>query len=405
MISNTFEFISVKDWCQLASSSTDLFSRSNTYLPLFADTKVCLSPPNWGPQSATAEGRLFYEVVSTGGFAVNELMSPLMITGSVIANLGPAVVKDDALLVLVDKQLALTESYGDERWMQYQRNTWPDAHNYPVQSITTRLMHFLKTGTFSPARIQRYELSDPLLEINEPCIYLSLRAHDGNIFHWLFEVLPRLKCVEAVPQLRELPLLVREPLNPFQETTLRLMGITNRIITTNGKSAKVAQLYFPSIASPPSIHPETVAWLRQAILGTTAALGPDSQDRKLYISRKDANARRVSNEDELMQALRPLGYECIVMSELSPQEQIETLRNAKSIVLAHGAAGAHLLFAPTNCNVIELHSPKWPNSVYYTISKALGQPYGYLFGKHQNRQLDYEIDVKQLLSMLNATQH
>jgi hypothetical protein len=34
----------------------------------------------------------------------------------------------------------------------------------------------------------------------------------------------------------------------------------------------------------------------------------------------------------------------------------------------------------------------------------LGQPYGYLFGKHQNRQLDYEVDVKQLLSMLNATQ-
>jgi capsular polysaccharide biosynthesis protein len=139
-------------------------------------------------------------------------------------------------------------------------------------------------------------------------------------------------------------------------------------------------------------------------LGTTAALDPNSQDRKLYISRKDANARRVSNEDELMQALRPLGYECIVMSELSPQEQIETMRNAKSIVLAHGAAGAHLLFAPTDCQVIELHSPKWPNSVYYTISKALGQPYGYLFGKHQNRQLDYAIDVKQLLSILHASQ-
>jgi hypothetical protein len=404
MISNTFEFISVKDRCQLAGSSNDLFLRSNTYLPLFADTKVCLSPPDWDPNSVTFEARLFYEVVSTGGFAVNDLMSPLTITGSVIANLGPAVVKDDALLVLVDKQLALTESYGDERWMQYQRNTWPDAHNYPAQSIPTRLMQFLKTGKFSPPRIQRYALSEPLLEINEPCIYLSLRAHDGNIFHWLFEVLPRLKCLETVPQLRELPLLVREPLNPFQETTLRLMGITNRILTTNGKSAKVAHLYFPSIASPPSIHPETVAWLRKTILGTTEALGPDSRDRKLYISRKDANARRVSNEDQLMQALRPLGYECIVMSELSPQEQIETMRNAKSIVLAHGAAGAHLLFAPTDCQVIELHSPKWPNSVYFTISKALGQPYGYLFGKHQNRQLDYAIDVKQLLSILHASQ-
>jgi capsular polysaccharide biosynthesis protein len=200
--------------------------------------------------------------------------------------------------------------------------------------------------------------------------------------------------------------LVREPLNPFQETTLRLMGITSRILTTGGKSAKVAQLYFPSIASPPSIHLETVAWLRQKILGSLPPYDSSNpSSRKLYISRQDANARRVSNEEEVMTVLAPLGFEHIVMSDLSPAEQIETMRSAKSIVLAHGAAGAHLLFAPTNCNVIELHSPKWPNSVYFTISKALGQPYGYLFGKHQNRQLDYEIDVKQLLSMLNATQH
>jgi hypothetical protein len=404
MITNTFEFISVKDWCQLADSPATLFSKPRSYLALFEDAKVCLSPANCGPGKETPEGQLFYDVASTGGFAVKDLLAPLTITGSVVANLGPSIVKDDALLVLVDKHLALTESYGDERWKQYQLGTWPDAHNYPRQSIGSRLLSLFKTGKIAAPRIQRYALEEPLIEITEPCIYLTLRAHDGNIFHWLFEVLPRLKCLDMLPQLRDLPLLVRDPLNSFQETTLRLMGITNRILTTGGKSAKVAQLYFPSIASPPSIHPETVAWLRQKMLGSLPSSDSlSSSARKLYISRKDANARRVSNEDEVMKALAPLGFEHIVMSTLSPAEQIETMRNAKTIVLAHGAAGAHLLFAPTDCNVIELHSPKWPNSVYFTISKALGQPYGYLFGKHQNRQLDYEIDVKQLLSMVNAS--
>ncbi|MBU3583732.1 glycosyltransferase family 61 protein [Polynucleobacter sp. 15G-AUS-farblos] len=401
MITNTFEFISVKDWCQLANSPATLFSKPRSYLALFEDAKVCLSPANWGPGKETPEGQLFYDVASTGGFAVKDLLAPLTITGSVVANLGPSIVKDDALLVLVDKHLALTESYGDERWKQYQLGAWPDAHNYPRQSIGSRLLSLFKTGKIAAPRIQRYTLEEPLIEITEPCIYLTLRAHDGNIFHWLFEVLPRLRCLDLVPQLRDLPLLVRDPLNTFQETTLRLMGITNRILTTGGKSAKVAQLYFASITSPPSIHPETVAWLRQKILGSLPS--SKSVDRKLYISRKDANARRVSNEDEVMKVLAPLGFEHIVMSALSPAEQIETMRNAKTIVLAHGAAGAHLLFAPTECNVIELHSPKWPNSVYFTISKALGQPYGFLFGRHQNRQLDYSIDVKQLLSMLNAT--
>lgn len=405
MIANTFEFISVKDWCQLADSPATLFSQPRSYLALFEDAKVCLSPANWGPSKETSEGQLFYDVASTGGFAVKDLLAPLTITGSVIANLGPTIVKDDALLVLVDKHLALTESYGDARWLQYQQDTWPDAHHFPRRSIGSRLFSLLKTGKIADPRMQRYELDEPLVEITEPCVYLTLRAHDGNIFHWLFEVLPRLKCLDLVPQLRDLPLLVRDPLNAFQETTLRMMGITNRILSTGGKSAKVAHLYFPSIASPPSIHPETVVWLRQKILGSLPPSDSSNPSaRKLYISRKDANARRVSNEDEVMNALAPLGFEHIVMSTLSPEEQIETMRNAKMIVLAHGAAGAHFLFAPTDCPVIELHSPKWPNSVYFTISKALSQPYGYLFGKHQNRQLDYEVDVKQLLSMLNATQ-
>ena len=404
MITHSFDFISIKDWCQKAASPADLFLQAKSYLPLFADSKTCLKPADWGPAINTTDGSLFYDVASTGGFAVKDLLEPLNITGSVVAHLNDAIVKDDALLVLATENLALTESYGDQRWLDYQLQTWPDAHNYPKSAWSSRLSTFLKTGHFHQSRTLRYELNEPLLEIHEPCIYLTLRAHDGNIFHWLFEVLPRLKCLDVIPELRELPLLVRDPLNAFQVATLQLMGIHNRILTTGGQSAKVSQLYFSSIASPPSLHLETVAWLREKLLGS---LPPPSLPvhRNLYISRKDANARRVSNEEEVMQALAPLGYELIVMSEHSPVKQIELLRQAKNIVLAHGAAGAHLLFAPPDCRVIELHSPRWPNSVYFTISKALGQPYGYLFGEQQNRQLDYKIDVKQLLSILDSPVH
>ena len=161
MIANTFEFISVKDWCQLADSPATLFSKPRSYLALFEDAQVCLSSANWGPDKETPEGQLFYEVASTGGFAVKDLLAPLTITGSAVANLGPSIVKDDALLVLVDKHLALTESYGDERWKQYQLGTWPDAHNYPRQSIGSRLLSLFKTGKIAAPRIQRYTLEEP----------------------------------------------------------------------------------------------------------------------------------------------------------------------------------------------------------------------------------------------------
>lgn len=383
----TFEFVGIKDWCVRASDTDDLMYRTKTWLPLFTPSVSNLLPPDRVVDNDSDSDRLFLTVPSTGGLTVNDLLArDLVIVGSLLANLGKVTIKADSLLVLVDEHLAITEGYGDKRWAKYQINKWPDSHNNPECFIGKRF------GLKKKIRINAYEIEEELLVIDRPCLYLTARRDDENIYHWLYETLPRLYSLDIAPQLRELPLLVRDPLTAFQIATLKRLGVYNEIIPTRGKSVSATSLYFASIPSPTTAHREAVLWL-QTRLASTEPTATSPKKRRLFISRSDAKIRRVTNEDEIIRQLAPLGFESIVMSGLTLDEQIAAFSSAEIILLAHGAAGANLIFASLDCTVIELHSPKWPNSVYYTICKALGQKYAYMFGFNKNKLLDYSIDV------------
>jgi hypothetical protein len=382
----TFEFVDIKDWCTRALDKHDFMHRSRTWLPLFAPSLAKLCPPERVVPDDHVSDRLFLTVPSTGGLTVKDLVErELAIGGSLVANLGKVTIKADSLLVLVNEHLAITEGYGDARWLRYQVKTWPNAHHHLECFVGKRF------GLKRKMHINAYDTLEDILVIDRPCLYLTARQDDKNIYHWLYETLPRLYSLDVIPQLRELPLLVRDPLTAFQLATLKRLGVYNEIIPTFGKSVLANALYFASIPSPTTAHRESVLWLRASLASTEPSEAPLKR-RRLFISRSDAKIRRVINEEEVLRQLAPLGFERIVMSGLTLAEQIAAFKSAEFIVMAHGAAGANLIFASLDCRVIELHSPKWPNSVYYTICKALGHEYSYMFGLHQNKLLDYSID-------------
>jgi hypothetical protein len=207
----------------------------------------------------------------------------MSVSGSVIANLGQAIVKDSSLLVLVRDGLAITEGYGDARWADYQLKTWPDFHNSPPAIIGAdqrqKWTMRVKVYTLEPQDI---------LFVDRPCLYLSVRPNDRNIYHSVFETLPRLRCLQLIPQLRALPLLVREPLTPLQLCFLRWMGVDQELIVTGGRSVRASSLFFASIPSPPAIHAEVVNWLGESVVPSRC----DQGRRRLLISRRDSGAGR-----------------------------------------------------------------------------------------------------------------
>src|SRR5262249_28317245 len=158
---------------------------SRTWSPLFPPASVRLTAPDWS-LSAAADKRFLSSISSNLGYAaLDRINQTTAVSGSVMANLGEVLVKDSSLLVLVRDNLAIVEGYGDQRWANYQLQAWPFAHNYPAAII----------GTDQPQRwamrVKVYTIDDnDVVSIDRPCLYLSMRRNDQNLYHWLFEAIP-----------------------------------------------------------------------------------------------------------------------------------------------------------------------------------------------------------------------
>ena len=76
--------------------------------------------------------------------------------------------------------------------------------------------------------------------------------------------------------------------------------------------------------------------------------------RKIFISRKDASSRTITNEDELINFLKNKDFEIINLSEKKFIDQVKIFNSAKLIVAMHGAGLTNLLFCKSNAKVIEI---------------------------------------------------
>ncbi|MBP2303082.1 glycosyltransferase family 61 protein [Azospirillum picis] len=391
----TFEFIDVRDWCRPAESPEQLLKLPRTWWPLLASCRAPAARPDWY-LSREIEEKLFLSRVSSNiGLPLDRDAAA---SGSVLAHLGPAIVKDSSLLILVRDNLALAEGYGDRRWADFQLRSWPQAHNLYRSVVGVN-------GPNWQMGVKAYDLDERgLLHLDRPCLYLSVRQDDRNLYHWIFETLPRLVCLEAIPELQQFPLLVRDPLTELQLAFLRWMGFEQEVIVTGGRSVLAADLFFASIPSPPALHRPLLEWLQHRIT-TGLPNASCSTRRRLFISRQDArNGRQVVNEDEVAEALLPLGFERLIMSRCSPLEQIQAFQQAEKVILPHGAAGAHLLFMPKKSSIIELHSPNQINNVYFAAAKTRGIPYGSLTGTSVGVGNNYLVDPQSLLRLLALTE-
>lgn len=94
-----------------------------------------------------------------------------------------------------------------------------------------------------------------------------------------------------------------------------------------------------------------------------------SPSRKLFITRDDAPARRLSNADELFMTLK--GWQKITLSNLSIIDQIEMFSEASHIMSTHGAGLINSVFAPEGATVIEISQKELVDKKPYPILSML----------------------------------
>ena len=145
-------------------------------------------------------------------------------------------------------------------------------------------------------------------------------------------------------------------------------------------------------------HPASMRSLRDL---RDSVSTPDGQFDRVYISRGDTPLRRVQNEWQIWEALRPLGFVMVRLSGIPALSQISLIRGARVIVAPHGMGLTHIVFHGEGLSVVELHNPRVGTDAYSFLCHAQGFPYRAVIGVSlDNEHHDYTVDVNLVLSAL-----
>lgn len=200
-----------------------------------------------------------------------------------------------------------------------------------------------------------------------------------NHYHWVFDVLPRVRLLEPYRAQIE-RFAVPGGLTPAQAESLAIAGIAEPHLLALEKDGKLycERLIVPSLPGSVGAIPDwAIAYLRQRYGAAAAAAGR----RRLYVARGASASRRLVNEAEVAAVLEARGFEPYLPERHGFAAQVGAFAEAEAVVGVHGAGLANLVFAPPGCRVLELFSPQYAQAdCYFTLAHQVGLAYRFFLG-------------------------
>ncbi len=201
---------------------------------------------------------------------------------------------------------------------------------------------------------------------------LSGGAGNYNYWHWLFDILPRIKIVENKFDLNDIDyFLLPNNSRRFQKETLELIDIPKKkqLSSLEYRHIKADEIiasdhpYVTGNNATSAIQnlPEWIIdWLRDKFT-KNLNLNDSKFPTKFYIDRGDASPnisklRQIINEKEVIDKLSKHNFKVIKLSDHSFKDQIKLFFNAKKIVGLHGAGFANVMFGNPELKMLELKS-------------------------------------------------
>lgn len=169
----------------------------------------------------------------------------------------------------------------------------------------------------------------------------------------------------------------------------------------------------------PEVRPYTACLNEQDIKGVSSQMQDFYYDeiqkindtpQKLFVNRKKASCRKMTNESEVADLLRQRGFVEIDFDDLTFVEQMAYMRNAKQVVMLHGAGMTNIMFAKPKTKVLELMheytEPRTYRFIYWFLTVQMQCDYYVQFCKTIDNHVDewrkdVVVDTKQLVENLN----
>ena len=318
---------------------------------------------------------------------------------------------------------------------------------YPVESLTTDLRISGKQWLYEVTDSSTsFKLSSGLLYWNKTCLYESnplnsnsrsdfllwagirppgwwhrhrtvqrrpesltlLSTHNNpNYFHWLTQpgLAPLfLQSYFELPKHPQSSLAIshrpRQPLPNFVEPLLSFVAPSmSQNISLAVASNISCRFALQQHDSDVFISPQQLKWLRKLC---RSKFGLSVRPwRRIYLSRLHANSRRCLNEQQLMSALRPYGFQTYCLESLPVEAQLRLFSESAVVVGPHGAGFANMIACPPAAAIIELLPRPGSFTHYYAMADQLELIHGHRLATNVERDSDnFAIDPDQLISLL-----
>jgi capsular polysaccharide biosynthesis protein len=248
---------------------------------------------------------------------------------------------------------------------------------------------------------------------------------DVNYFHFIVEILPRLKCIGAIDGSKSYPLLITRGLHENLLTALAIVNEGGREIIElepdvlyhvdhliyPSDTASILNIYVrPATKEEVTLSIACLRSVRDQVL--TKVRNPSSmrQNRRLYV-RRGKKMRALANEAEIEEMLIDQGFETVAIEDLSFRVQAKLFAEADIVVMPTGAAVTNVMWCRPEARILILTSdhPAIQHNIWQLLSEVSGSELAFLRGPRANKVVglygvhdDFEIDVNALRSAVES---
>lgn len=289
-------------------------------------------------------------------------------------------------------------------------HVWPLLHNTKHKPSKT---HTLWSEWKKPL-----ELDLPLVTMNfveRDCyVWLPIDQQSAeNAWHIWIDVIGKMRLLERYNDkpLENYVYILSNPSQLFEKIRRELMPDLKYFTMPKNKVWHFNHLIVPSMQNYQDgiLVVDLPNWLRDrfGIKNSSSKL----KKRKIFISREDAPARRLYNQEEVLMALH--GWETVNLSKLTIRKQLEIFSEATDVISTHGAGLVNTLFCPKGTRVVEISQKELLDKKPYPIlSFLLGHRHRVLLGdpvplpgkkppgvKRKRDYNDIKVDYKKLVKL------
>jgi len=254
---------------------------------------------------------------------------------------------------------------------------------------------------------------------NGSLLSLVQGASGNNYFHFLFDILTKIKLVETKYSLNEIDYFYMPGKFDWQKKILSILEIKESQLIDSRKYRHVAADKIIALDHPwynkgmvqneiSNIPDWIIFFLRDKFLKFSKKF--DCSD-KIFIDRSDSNYNhcKLINNQEIINFLEGIGFKSYQTSKLDFFEQIYLFNNAKIIIGPHGAAFSNIIFSKPGLKLIEFMPKDHPSIKCEKISKLLGFNYQKIkldldkeINDNVNISGDMRIDTSELNKILKS---